>query len=253
MKRAALALLVLTACRGEPEAPPPPPAAPLAFAQKTEAAEVSMTLPSAITVYPALHLQLYTDGKRELSAFAAHAAQNKTRTDAAEFRAPYHRKTTWTVAADTARLISLTQAWDDYTGGVHPNQGTTVLLWDKVRESPIRQSDLFRGDADQAALDALLCAAARDAKAKRLGAQVAVADTFTCPTWRSAEAGLAPSTVPDKAGGLIFYFDPHVLGAAAEGDYHVIIPQDRFAAALSATYGPQFAGTPCLSDCRTAR
>lgn len=239
-----MAALALAACHREPAAAPQPPAAPFAFAQKNEAAEVSMTLPDGVRLYPKLHLKLYNDGRRELSNFVTHAVQNRTRTDAAEFRAPYFRKSVWTLTVDTPRLVSLTESWSDYTGGSHPNNGTSVVLWDKVLEAAVRRSELFRADADYAALDAVLCEAARVARVKRLGAQTAGGDAWSCPRWRSAEAGLAPSTVPGKAGGLIFYFDPYVLGAYAQGDYRVVIPLARFAPSLSPTYAGQFAGAP---------
>ncbi len=242
---AATAALALGACQRKPApAPPPPPAAPLTFAQTTPSATVSLTLDRRIQLYPVLHLKLYTDGRRQLLAFARQAEEDRAAEKAGEPAAPYERTLRWRVTADSPQIVSLRQDWRDFTGALHPNHGSTALLWDRRTEAPVAQSALFRPDADFAALDARLCEAVRQAKAARLGPQAAGAGDWSCPTWKSAEAVLAPSTVRGRFGGMTFHFDAYALGAAVAGDYDVTLPQAAFAAALAPAWRPLFAGEP---------
>lgn len=241
----ALAALSLGACERKPvEEPRPPPAAPLSFVQKTPAAEVSLTIQRRVQLYPGLHLKLYNDGKRELLSFAKQAAEDRADEKPGEPVAPYVRNIRWRVTATNPYVVSLKQDWYDFTGGAHPNQGATALLWDRRREAPILQSTLFRPDADYKALDAVLCEAVRKAKVARLGAEAAGGVPWICPKWSSAEAVFVRSSVAGKFGGLIFLFDPHALGAEFAGSYEITIPQAAFHAALAPTYEPMFDGVP---------
>ena len=58
-------------------------------------------------------------------------------------------------------------------------------------------------------------------------------ESFPCPKWRESHFVLAPSTVPGKIGGLVFLFDPYAVGAYAEGEYEVTLPQALFTAVLA--------------------
>jgi hypothetical protein len=49
---------------------------------------------------------------------------------------------------------------------------------------------------------------------------------------------------PYRAGGLLFLFDPYVIGAYAEGDYAVLIPLSDFQAAVAPAWAKDFEGSP---------
>lgn len=243
---ALMALALLAGCKAKE--PPPPPAAatiPLTFAQASDAARVSMTLSPQIAAYPTLHQRLFIDGRRELTDFLTRAAESRAAADVpGQPSAPYTRDIRWSVTADTPRLLSLLNAWSDYTGGAHPSHGSTTLLWDKPKGQAILQSALFKDDADTAPLDAALCEAARQAKVARLGVAGASGGAWSCPGWKTSDATLVSSTIAGKIGGLTFHFDPYVLGPYAEGDYAVVVPQTAFRTALAPAYAEEFAGQP---------
>jgi len=256
-----LLLLAVAACERKSEAQmpppgPPPPPAPFTFTSKSPAAEVSLTLPQNLAAHPVLHHRLYASGKRQLTDFMAMAARDRARAEQKGADRPpaavYERTSAWRIAAQTSRLISLIEDWHVYSGGAHPNHGTTVMLWDKASDVEVRQSALFRRDVDYVALDRVLCEAVRKAKVARLGVKALEGEFWTCPQWKYARAAMTPSTIPGKFGGLTFLFDPYVIGAYAEGDYAVTIPQESFRSAVLPSYQPQFAGAPAAAPAKAA-
>ena len=62
-------------------------------------------------------------------------------------------------------------------------------------------------------------------------------------------APLAPyaAKAPETRGRLIFHFDPYAVGAYAEGDYRVLVPQSVFREYLTAEWAGVFAGEPDVS------
>ena len=71
--------------------------------------------------------------------------------------------------------------------------------------------------------------------------------TWSCPKWADSQFVFAPSTAAGKIGGLVFLFDPYVLGPYAEGDYRVTVPLSAFAESLSPSYAEEFAGAPAAA------
>ena len=250
MRAAALALTLLAllaGCGREPEkaARPPVDRTPVIFERASPDARVKLTLPPGVTAWPALHQRLLTEGKRELGDFLARATVDRQRILAENPQLPiYERTVAWTITARTDRLVSLQQRWEEYAGGAHGANGAETLLWSKGGEAPVLQSALFRADADQQALDALLCDAVKATKARRMGAVAVDAGDWSCPTWSDSRAVLTNSTVRGKAGGLTFLFDPYVLGPYSEGAYEVTIPQALFRQALAQTWIGEFDGDP---------
>jgi hypothetical protein len=92
-------------------------------------------------------------------------------------------------------------------------------------------------------LDRAICDAVAQAKTHREGAAPLNA-MFACPKWSQAVLVPAPSTIPDKIGGLTVLIDPYVVGPYAEGDYEVVVPLSAFRALLAPTYAAAFGGAP---------
>ena len=69
-------------------------------------------------------------------------------------RPKYEKTITVTVAAETAKLLSLKRVDFDYSGGAHPNTLTDGLLWDKALKRRVSVADLFGSAADLTVLDA---------------------------------------------------------------------------------------------------
>jgi hypothetical protein len=220
------------------------PPVPTHYEANTPDAKVSLTLPVGIERYPDLHAKLFNDGKQELVEFAAQAASDRQRFAAKGVKqsTPYERRVTWTITAITPHLISLRDRWFDDTGGAHPDHGSDVLLWDRLRGVEVLQSELFKPDADTRPLDDLICEKTRAAKSARIVATDP--KRWTCPTWTDSRAVLVPSTQPYRIGGMMLLFDPYVVGAYADGEYEVLIPLADFQRLLSPTWAADFAGAP---------
>jgi Protein of unknown function (DUF3298) len=227
--------------------PPPilqPPNLPLSFAQITPAAKLDLEIDPRLKPYPVLVRRLYQSGVQELRSFAAQAAEDQARLKAKGLPVrPYERTITWRLAAATPNLLSAEQSWFDDTGGAHPNSGSKGLLWDPYTEREVSRYELFRPDADQGALDQMLCRKIQAEKAGRLGA-VFDPTTWPCPKWSDADFVLAGSSTPHKLGGIVFLFDPYSIGPYVEGEWRVLIPQSEFKNALSTSWAGQFAGQP---------
>jgi hypothetical protein len=244
--------LALAACERREQqaaAPPPPakvaPAGPLAYARKTDIAEISLTLPARVGELPALYARLFGEQKAALDAFAADAAKDLEGLRAAGLPArPYTRQVEYTVAAETPRLISLrVQTFED-TGGAHPNTALSALTWDKQQGKALAPKDLLAQGADSAAADRALCDAVKAEKRRRIGD-----DSFTtvfpaCPTLADAALLLAPSTAAGRAGGLTALFSPYDVGAYVEGAYEIDVPLAAVRTALNPAYATEFAGAP---------
>jgi hypothetical protein len=245
---AGLAALALAACHRKAAAPPPPKAPePLSFAQTTPDATVQLTLGPDIGKHSGLRLKLYSDGVKELTAFAAQAHNDRAHLQAKGItESPYERRVSWTLTAVGPHLMSVRGSWIDYTGGAHPNRGWNGVIWDIEGDHPITRAEVFRPGVDQTPLDAVLCGAIKAAKAQRKGAVKVGEDAaaWSCPKWADSNFVLAPSTLPKKIGGLEFLFDPYVLGPYVEGDYQVVVPQSAFHDALAPAYADDFAGGP---------
>ena len=220
------------------------PAPPFRFARTSADAKVELTFPPGMDAYPELHRALFDAGKQELLDFAAQAKEDRARfaRKGVSQPQPYERRVSWTVTAVTPNLVSLRSTWFDDTGGVHPNHGSDTRLWDREHFQMLLQSDLFQPDYDFTALNQTLCAAVRKAKQARLGPTDP--NSWPCPKWRDSHATLVPSTQPFRIGGIMFLFDPYVIGAYAEGDYAVLIPQSDFQTALAPTRTAEFVGSP---------
>jgi hypothetical protein len=223
------------------------PPVPTHYALSTPDAQVNLALPEGIARYPGLHAKLFNDGKDELLDFLKHAIEDRRRFAAKGVKqaTPYERRVVWTITAVTPHLISLRDAWFDDTGGVHPDHGSDVLLWDRVHNVALLQDELFKPDVDTAQQDAALCAATMRAKAARVGPSDA--KSWSCPKFSDGHAVLVPSTRPYRIGGMMFLFDPYVIGAYAEGDYEVLLPLSDFQQILAPAWAEDFTGSPSPS------
>lgn len=256
---ALMAALALSGCKKPDEAPvkhapptieattpaPAGAASPMSYAQKTAAAEVTLKLPPAIATQPDLHARLYADGVRELNAFVEGAANERAEMEGEGAPTqPYERTITWTVGADTTKLLSLSSLQSEFTGGAHGNAAFGSVLWDKALKRTIAPTALFGANVD-AAMDKALCdALIAEKKARLVETYTPPGPDWACPKWRDTPFELAASTVAGKAGGLRFLIGPYVAGSYAEGTYAPVVPFSAFARYLKPAYADEFAGSP---------
>ncbi len=152
-------------------------------------------------------------------------------------------------AGQTARLLSLSNEWYEFTGGAHPNHGTSAMLWDRALNRKIAFDSLFTNGAagSAAVLRKIYCAALDNERLKRRGPEDApdgdVADDpfYQCPKF--AELAIIPE---GKAGRpfakVTIHADPYVAGPYVEADYDIGLPvTSAFVAALKPQYRASFA------------
>ena len=250
---AAAAVLALSACdRGAAPRPATPPAAatpapPLTFQRSNPDAELSLKLPPQVAAIPALHAKLFDEGRRDLDAFGqrAKADLDRIRASGVGPARTYSRSLAYAFDAETPRLIGLTLTEFENTGGAHPNTRIGAVIWDKAAGRAIGAAELFRPGADLSAADKALCAAIRAAKRARTGeVSFAGAEVKDCPPLKDATLTLAPSTEPDRAGGLVALFSPYVLGPYVEGAYRIAVANAALQGLIAEPFEGEFAGEP---------
>ena len=249
----------LTACNRDREPAAPAPAAPgtaavvtpadaaapMEFESKTPYADVRLTLPAGIKPQGDLHARLYAEEVRRLRQFTEGAQGELTEAGADTDRPKYQKTITITVAAETAKLLSLKRVDFDYSGGAHPNTLTDGLLWDKALKRRVGLADLFGKGADLTILDQALCSAINAAKRARVPDSAGVTldgKDFSCPRAADTPFVLTPGAAPGKAAGLTFLIGPYQVGPYVEGAYEVNLPNTVFRSILTVAYAGEFGG-----------
>lgn len=256
--------LALAACNRDGDEPAPPEVATdagtpvletpapspsnLTFADKTEHAVVSLTLPEGIKAESDLHARTYAEEVRGLRQFEEGALAARTEAEGDEGMPPFEKTVTVTVAGETTRLFSLRREAFDYSGGAHPNTLTTGIVWDRSLKRVIGAPELFRKGADLTALDQALCTAVNAARRQRVPEARTITlggrDGWACPRAAETPFVLAPGDLDGKAGGLIFLIGPYQVGPGVEGGYEIAIPQTAFKSMIATAYAGEFAGQP---------
>ena len=240
-----LAVLALGACDHKKDKTtasntPPATVAPLGFAKSDPDAQVSLTLPEPIKLYPELHTRLYNDGVQTLTAFIASA--HKDRMDGIDVLA-YSHSINWKISAQSSRFLSLYAEEDDFQGGAHPNNSFQALLWDKTSKDLINTGKLFAPGADLRNVDSYVCQQIEAERSKRAGQPVSqVNDGLACPKIADSHIILIPSTVTGKIGAIDALFAPSEIAPYAEGPYEIRIPQAQLQGLIAPEFADQFAG-----------
>jgi hypothetical protein len=255
------ALVMVTACQKKPAeqqartpaaaAAPPPP---LIIANTGPDAQVSLTLPEGIKLYPELHTRLFHEAQTSLAAFMDQAHKDRAQNSADGIEEPpYYHSIVWKIAAQTPRLVSVYSEADDYQGGAHPNHTIETLLWDRNARAPIDSKRLFLSNADFKSIDDYLCRQIEAARSKRAGEPISQARSgFACPKFVDSRLVLIPSTASGKIGAIDALYAPYDVGPYAEGPYEIRVPQPQLGTVIAPEFADQFGGEPvpgqALSD-----
>ena len=218
-----------------PRAAAPAPSGPLGFTRSSEDGVVRLTLAPEIGQHSGLRFTLYEEAVRDLTSFLDTAHADRGRMAAKGRPAPqFRRSIAWSVTARTPRLLGLREDWSDETGALHPDLGSTGLVWDILEDRRLEPGELIRAEAGAAQLDQTLCRDIHKA-----------APAARCPSWADSDFTLTPSTARGRIGGLVFLFDGAALGPGGpRGGLAVVVPQAQIAAELNPAYAIQFAGQP---------
>ncbi|WP_284124638.1 DUF4163 domain-containing protein [Parerythrobacter aestuarii] len=181
--------------------------------------------PKEVAAIPALKARLDKDMADGRAALESQARQASA--DSKEQGFPYNayaEGTEWQVVANTPRYLSLSAQIYSYTGGAHPNHGTSALVWDRESNRALKPVDFFVSpDALNGAVEKAYCAELNRLRAERRGEVDGSGYFSECPGVGELTVLLGSSN--RKAFNRIgFIADPYVAGSYAEGDYEVTLP-----------------------------
>jgi len=258
---ALIALIAVCACQKKPAeqptatptaAPSPPP--PLTISNTGPDAQVNLTLPDGIKLYPELHTRLFAEGQTALTAFMDQAHKDRAQNSADGIEEPpYYHSIVWKISTQTPRLVSVYSEEDDYQGGAHPNHTIETLLWDRTTKAPIETRRLFQPNGDFRAIDSYICHQVEAARSKRAGEPISQARSgFACPKFADSRLVLIPATDGTKVGAIDALYAPYDVGSYAEGPFEIRVPQSLLSSVLAPEFADQFGGEPvpdqALSD-----
>ncbi len=244
-----LALLLLsTACERAPtpaepaeNSAAPAAAKPVALAETSDLLEWKTGWPAEAAAIPALDALLRKGAgeSKEAALKAAREDQAAAKQNGFTFQ-PHLFQRSWTVEGSPPALLSLSGAFEEFTGGAHGMTGWQALLWDRKADREIAFTALF---ADPAAAEreiaAAFCPALDAERTKRRGTPVTpdANDPFTqCP--KLSDQTLIPAGPAGEPFTRIrVLVGPYEAGPYAEGSYEIAVP---VTAALVALVKPEW-------------
>jgi hypothetical protein len=194
--------------------------------------EAGVRIDNRLKVFPKLFESLVREGKK-FGADNEEAAAEQWREDKTAFPGgmPYSYHLAYRLRAAAGKYVSVIIDESEYTGGAHPNHGSTTLLWDRDKHERVDFRTLFKDpapdSADMQKLSKLILDALAAEKKKR---DVPFdLDDMWFKDWKAdfdnfGQPSLAPSTAAGKSSGVTFHFSPYEAGAYAEGDYVAFVP-----------------------------
>lgn len=211
------------------EPPEPVDTAPeaLKVSEDSELYSFDYAYPVEVAAIPELKDRLDGEMTRSKAQLAKQA--EAARADAREQGFPYNayaEGTNWQVVANTPRYLSLSAAIYSYTGGAHPNHGTTSLVWDRETRRALSSLDFFSSaEALGEAVRERYCTALDRERGQRRGPE---GDDVTgefgeCPPIGSLTVLLGSSN-GRRFNRIGLVADPYVAGPYAEGDYDITVP-----------------------------
>jgi len=134
--------------------------------------------------------------------------------------------TTWTLAANTDKLLVLDGQFKSYLGGAHGDYSSGSLYWDKQRKRRIHFDDIFISrDSFQHALQSEFCAALdAQRREKRSGDTVISKEYGECLPLMAGITTIPSSSQPGRSIDQMFFrLDPYMAGPFAEGEYLITL------------------------------
>lgn len=214
-----------------------------------EALKFKAELPAGPEKDPVL-TYLRDDAQRTLSRLKANSrAEMEREKRKGQPIIPWDVKIKWVYTAKAGNLVSLAGEESEFNGGAHPNFYFDTHIAPAAGGAPIKITDLFQPDRSPSpALIVGICEALKGAKLDRIHAATIFDDPIVCAgpnanaKTEAAVIALAPSSEPDRFGGVYVYYAPYAVGSHAEGAYRLTVQQSVFAQDLKPDYKALFAG-----------
>jgi hypothetical protein len=183
---------------------------------------------------PRLYQGLLKEAQLFIDARALEA-DREWRADKTMFRmGPWEYERGYFLDAEAGPYIGVSVLTYSYTGGAHPNQRTTAILWNREEGRRATIRDFFREAKPGGPAMTALAKLIREEVAKEKRARdVEVSEPLeTDPSLSEIKADLktfgqpllVPSTLEGKLAGIDFHFSAYDVGAYVEGAYGAYLP-----------------------------
>jgi hypothetical protein len=229
----------------------------IAIISGSQAASIDVSLPpNLVELDPGLATTLRERVQQDTEKFVNSARTERTEAENGgyPFR-PHEIELSWEdVGPQATPFASYLGTYFTYTGGAHPNTTFETLNWDLDRRREITFEDLFQdADAARDTIRSALFEAIVKAKSERLGdldtTGEDILETWVRPAFENNAAiydkfTIVPAAGSDKAGGLIYHFQPYEIGSYAEGPYEIGLPAQVFGDQLVELYADAFEPGP---------
>jgi hypothetical protein len=218
-------------------------ASPHKVVRTIPALDFTFEWPAEAAAIPALDLQLYTEAKRDLAEALRNALEDQTlaRQQKRDFN-QHDFSMKWSVAGQSARLLSLQNELGSFEGGAHPNSNYGALLWDRDQNREVALPSLFAAATQFAALTrATYCKKLDLERAKRREGDKLGGDFDKCPKYSELAVSLADRNRNGRFDQISFVASPYVAGPYVEGAYEITLPvTSAIIAALKPEYRASF-------------
>lgn len=210
---------------------------------KTVDADFNYSWSTEVSAVPALVKRFGADMRKQKAETLAGGKEfNAERKKRGDEPVGYMLSTAIETEGQSARLLSLRIDVGSYTGGAHPNSGTTALLWERRLAKEIAVGDLFlRRSAFANLTRTAYCKALDKERLKRREGEKIGGQFDECPKF--SELAIMPRD--EKRNGrfdtISFVASPYVAGPYVEGDYELELPvTPQLIAAMKPLYRPSF-------------
>jgi hypothetical protein len=225
------------------------------YETKTPYVEIDVRIQKSLAAWPALYQKLAADG-RKFGTESKSETLAQWREDKSLFRGlAYSFSQVYRLRTAAGKYVSVIIDQSMFTGGAHPNHGSTTLLWDREKNAEADFEKLFKDTADNSSDMKTLSELVLDALAAEKKARDVPFDRSDMwfKDWKPefsqfGSPSLAPSTEAGKSSGVTFHFSPYAVGAYAEGDYTAFVPAPKLMPLLTPEAQKLFGGERPESD-----
>jgi hypothetical protein len=133
--------------------------------------------------------------------------------------------TTWTLAANTDKLLVLDGQFKSYLGGAHGDYSSDSLYWDKQRKRRIQFEDIFISrESFQHALQSQFCAALDAQRLEKRSGDTVRKEYMECLPLMAGITTIPSSSQHGRSIDQIFFrLDPYMAGPFGEGEYLITL------------------------------
>jgi hypothetical protein len=216
-----------------------PPAA-VTIASDDPVLEFSYAWPAEAASIPALDRRFRSDAARMKRDALALAMQDREVRDKDAIHPMSHSfSRSWETAGQSKRLLSLRGSVGTFTGGAHPNGGSSSILWDrKLGRDVTIAALLLPGQSWNGAIRQPFCTLLDRERAGRRKERIVRGEwPNQCPELNELTMVLADRNRNGRLDHVDVTADAYVAGPYAEGPYEVSLP---LTAAMLARLRPEY-------------